>query len=143
MASRTPWVTSARAFLGEGAFLPTSGEGDGVLVTQCLMDILEEGINLGEAHGLVLLCLPGVQAAANWVFRVPVGVFVDRGRSPESMGAQAAGCGEDTDRLPAVKALAGVLCVLARHPGRGETSSLMRNTAQQIKDSPCINSPSN
>lgn len=83
-ASRRPWVTSARAFLGEAAFFPTSGgEEHSVLVTQCLIDILEEGISLGEVHGLAPLCLAGVQAAAVWVLRVPVGVFVDRGRSPE------------------------------------------------------------
>lgn len=77
-------MTSARAFLGEGAFFPTSGgEEHGVLVTQCLMDILEEGISLGEAHGLAPLRLAGVQAVAVWVLRVLVGVFVDRGRSPE------------------------------------------------------------
>lgn len=47
------------------------------------MDILEEEISLGEAHGLALLWLAGVQAVAVSVLRVPVGVFVDRGRSPE------------------------------------------------------------
>lgn len=77
-------MTSARAFLGEEAFFPTSGgEEQGVLVTQCLMDILEEEISFGEAHGLAPLRLAGVQAEAVWVLRAPVGVFVDRGRSPE------------------------------------------------------------
>lgn len=77
-------MTSAKAFLGEGAFAPTSGEDEhGVLVTQCLMDILEEGFGLGEVHGLAPLRLAGAQAAAVWVLRAPVGVFVGRGRSPE------------------------------------------------------------
>lgn len=76
-------MTSARAFLGERAFFPTSGgEEDGVLVTQCLMDILEEVTGLGEAHGLALR-FAGVQAAAIWVLRETVRVFVERGRSPE------------------------------------------------------------
>lgn len=77
-------MTSARAFLGERAFFPTSGgEEDGVLVTQCLMDILEEVTGLGEAHGLAPVRFAGVQAAAIWVLRETVGVFVERGRSPE------------------------------------------------------------
>lgn len=59
------------------------------------------------------------------------------------MGAQAAGRGEEMHTLPAVKALAGVLCGLAGGPKRGEISRLMRNTEQQIKDSPFKNTPSN
>lgn len=76
-------MTSARAFLG-GAFFSTSGgEEHGVLVTQCLMDILEEGISLGEAHGLAPGGLAGVEAVAVGVLRATVGVLVGSGRSPE------------------------------------------------------------
>lgn len=59
------------------------------------------------------------------------------------MGAQAAGRGEEVHTLPTVRALAGVLCGLAAGPERGEISSLMRNTEQQIKDSLFKNTPSN
>lgn len=77
-------MTSARAFLGEGAFFSTSGgEEHGVLVTQCLMDILEEGISLGEAHRLAPGGLAGVEAVAVGVLRATVGVLVGSGRSPE------------------------------------------------------------
>ena len=59
------------------------------------------------------------------------------------MGAQAAGRGEEMHGLPTVKALAGVLCGLAGGPDRGEIGSLMRNTEQQLKHSPFMNTPSN
>lgn len=130
------WITSARAFLGEGAFFSTSGgEEHRFLVTQCLMDILEYGINLGDEEGLAAGGLAGVEAVAVGVLGGTVGVLVDSGRSPERAGAQAAGRGEEAHTLPAVSALAGVLCGLAAGPERGEISSLMRNTEQQIKDS--------
>lgn len=57
-------MTSARAFLGEGVFFPTSGEEHGVLAIQCLIDILEEGTSLGEVRGLAPLSFAGVQAVA-------------------------------------------------------------------------------
>lgn len=130
------WVTSARAFLGEGAFFSTSGgEEQGVLVTQCLMDILEEGTSLGDAEGLAAGGLAGVEAVAVGVLGAVVGVQEGSGRSPHWVGAQAAGRGEEMHTLPALRALAGVLCGLTAGPGRGEIRSLMRNTEQQIKDS--------
>lgn len=137
------WMTSARAFLGEGAFFSTSGgEEHGVLITQCLMDILEDGISLGDAQGLAPGGLAGVEAVAVGVLGSTVGVLVDSGRSPEWAGAQAAGRGEEVHTLPAVRDLAGVLCRLAADPERGEISSQMRNTQQQIKDSLFKNTPS-
>lgn len=78
------WITSARAFLGEGAFFSTSGgEEHGVLITQCLMDILEEGSSLGDAQGLAPGGLARVEAVVVGVLMGTVGVLVDSGRSPE------------------------------------------------------------
>lgn len=76
-------MTSARAFLGEGVFVPIpGGEEYGVLVTQCLMDILVEDVGLGEGPDMASFCFAGVWALTVGFLRENVGVLVERGRSP-------------------------------------------------------------